>query len=109
MSQEIQNTGNLIKGRGQNAVGNLGVKQKVVKNQIVSARTEAARILAEAEETATAVCREAQKEAEKQGTLGSGHYDDIGSMFDDVYETLPWHLAEQRDAARAEAHRGRPK
>jgi len=64
MSQEIQNTGNLIKGRGQNAVGNLGVKQKVVKNQIVSAQREAARILEEAEDFAAEIRREAEAEAE---------------------------------------------
>ena len=47
--------------------------------------------------------RAAQKEAEKQGTLGNGHFEDVDSMFADVFEELPWHLAEQRDLARAEA------
>jgi 2-oxoisovalerate dehydrogenase E1 component alpha subunit len=61
------------------------------------------------EEGLAAEVRQAQKEAEKQGTLGSGHYDEIDSLFDDVYETLPWHLVEQRDAARAEARRNRRK
>ena len=61
MSREISNTVNLIKGTGRAVAG---IKQKVVKNQIVSARTEAARILAEAEESAAAIRREAQKEAE---------------------------------------------
>jgi 2-oxoisovalerate dehydrogenase E1 component alpha subunit len=28
--------------------------------------------------------------------------DDIGSMFDDVYAEVPWHLAEQREQALAE-------
>src|SRR3954470_4023967 len=42
--------------------------------------------------------RAAQKEAEKKGTLGNGHYDDTDSMFEDVFAELPWHLAEQRDA-----------
>src|SRR3546814_618816 len=46
--------------------------------------------------------RAAQKEAEKLGTLQSDPYSDIGSMFEDVYEDLPWHLAEQRDQALAE-------
>jgi 2-oxoisovalerate dehydrogenase E1 component alpha subunit len=46
--------------------------------------------------------RAAQKEAEKLGTLGSGHYEDVNSMFEDVYEEMPWHLAEQRDQALAE-------
>jgi len=55
------------------------------------------------EEQLGAEVRAAQKEAEKKGTLGNGHYDDVGSMFEDVFETLPWHLAEQR--ADAEARR----
>jgi len=46
--------------------------------------------------------RAAQKESEKLGTLGNGHFDDVDSMFADVFEELPWHLAEQRDAAKAE-------
>ena len=47
--------------------------------------------------------RAAQKEAEKLGTLQSGPYTDIDSMFEDVYAELPWHLREQRDQALAEA------
>ena len=47
--------------------------------------------------------RAAQKEAEKQGTLGAGHYEDVNSMFADVFAELPRHLSEQRDAALAEA------
>jgi 2-oxoisovalerate dehydrogenase E1 component alpha subunit len=47
--------------------------------------------------------RAAQKEAEKQGTLGNGHFEDIDSLFSDVFAEVPWHLAEQREAARAEA------
>jgi 2-oxoisovalerate dehydrogenase E1 component alpha subunit len=43
--------------------------------------------------------RAAQREAETRGTLGNGHYEDVGSMFDDVFEELPWHLREQRDEA----------
>ena len=47
--------------------------------------------------------RAAQKEAEKLGTLQSDPFNDVDSMFSDVYAELPWHLREQRDAARAEA------
>ena len=47
--------------------------------------------------------RAAQKEAEKQGILPEQGKDDVGSMFDDVYADLPWHLAEQRDQALAES------
>jgi 2-oxoisovalerate dehydrogenase E1 component alpha subunit len=46
--------------------------------------------------------RAAQKQSEKLGTLGNGHFDEAGSMFEDVFEELPWHLAEQRDQAIAE-------
>ena len=46
--------------------------------------------------------RAAQKEAEKQGTLQSSPYDDLNSLFEEVYEELPWHLAEQREQAFAE-------
>ena len=55
------------------------------------------------QEQLSAEVRSAQKEAEKKGTLGSGHYEDVDSMFADVFERLPWHLAEQCEAARAEA------
>jgi 2-oxoisovalerate dehydrogenase E1 component alpha subunit len=55
------------------------------------------------EEELGAEVRQAQKQAEQSGTLGNGHYEDIASMFEDVYETPPWHLVEQREAAEAEA------
>jgi 2-oxoisovalerate dehydrogenase E1 component alpha subunit len=38
----------------------------------------------------------AQKEAESHGTLVSGHVHDASAMFEDVYETMPAHLARQR-------------
>ncbi|MGQ0559517.1 MAG: thiamine pyrophosphate-dependent enzyme [Sphingosinicella sp.] len=57
------------------------------------------------EEELNAEVRSAQKEAETKGTLGSGHFEDVGSMFEDVFAEQPWHLAEQSDAARAEASR----
>jgi len=47
--------------------------------------------------------RAAQKEAEKLGILPEQGKDDIGSMFEDVYADVPWHIAEQRDAALAES------
>ena len=46
--------------------------------------------------------RAAQKEAEKLGILPQQGKDDVGSMFEDVYSKMPWHLAEQRDQALAE-------
>jgi len=51
--------------------------------------------------------RRAQKEAEKLGTLGNAAAQDVSSMFDDVFEELPWHLKEQRDQAIAEAEAAR--
>jgi len=47
--------------------------------------------------------RAAQKEAEKLGTLQSGPFDDIATMFEEVFEELPWHLKEQQAQALAEA------
>jgi len=53
--------------------------------------------------TMTAECdaqvRAAQKESEKIGILPEQGKDNIESMFDDVYADVPWHIAEQRDAA----------
>src|SRR5918998_5587790 len=52
---------------------------------------------------ADATVRAAQKEAEKLGVLPEQGKDNIESMFDDVYGEMPWHIAEQRDAALAES------
>lgn len=37
----------------------------------------------------------AQREAESHGTLVSGQTSSVASMFDDVYEDMPWHLHAQ--------------
>ena len=50
-----------------------------------------------------ATVRAAQKEAEKQGILSQQGFENIGSMFEDVFAEVPWHIAEQRDAALDEA------
>ena len=55
------------------------------------------------EEQLGAEVRQAQKESESKGTLGNGHYQDIDSLFEDVFEAPPSHLVEQREAAKAEA------
>jgi len=47
--------------------------------------------------------RSAQKEAERLGTLQSDPYQDIPSMFEEVFAELPWHLKEQQAQAVAEA------
>ena len=41
----------------------------------------------------------ATKEAEKNGILGHGLHHPFHTMFEDVYEELPWHLEEQADQA----------
>jgi 2-oxoisovalerate dehydrogenase E1 component alpha subunit len=46
-----------------------------------------------------AAVRAAQKESEKLGILPEQGKDDIGSMFEDVYADVPWHLEEQREQA----------
>ena len=41
----------------------------------------------------------AQKEAEKNGILGHGLHQPDRTMFQDVYEEMPWHLKEQSEQA----------
>src|SRR6478735_8103830 len=53
---------------------------------------------------ADAAVRAAQKEAETNGILPQQGKDNIGSMFEDVYAEVPWHIAEQRDLALSEGH-----
>jgi len=48
---------------------------------------------------ADAAVRAAQKESEKLGILPEQGKDNVETMFDDVYADVPWHLAEQREAA----------
>lgn len=43
-----------------------------------------------------AYVRDCQKEAEKNGILGHGLHQPLDTLFDDVFEELPWHLKEQR-------------
>jgi 2-oxoisovalerate dehydrogenase E1 component alpha subunit len=40
--------------------------------------------------------RAANKEAESHGTLGEGKTPSLKTMFEDVYEEMPWHLRRQR-------------
>ena len=44
----------------------------------------------------------ATKEAEKNGILGHGLHHPFRTMFEDVFEELPWHLKEQADQATRE-------
>jgi 2-oxoisovalerate dehydrogenase E1 component alpha subunit len=58
---------------------------------------------AELDKQIDATVRAAQKEAEKQGILSEQGFENISSMFQDVFAEIPWHIAEQRDAALDEA------
>ncbi len=52
-------------------------------------------------EDVAAEVRAAQREAERKGTLTSASIDfpqDVRTMFDDVFEEMPWHLEEQQQA-----------
>ena len=48
--------------------------------------------------------RAATKEAEKNGILGHGLHHPFHTMFEDVFEELPWHLEEQSEQAIRERH-----
>ncbi len=51
----------------------------------------------------------AQKEAEKNGILGHGLHQPLDTLFDGVFEEMPWHLREQQAQMMAEeAASGRP-
>jgi len=53
--------------------------------------------------------RDAQKEAEKNGILGHGLHQPLDSLFDGVFEEMPWHLREQQAQMLAEEEAsGRP-
>ena len=64
MNEEINELKNLIKSSGQKSASVRQPTRKVLKNQIVSAQEEAARILQQAEELAAEIRLEAQKDAE---------------------------------------------
>ena len=54
-------------------------------------------------------CKAAQKEAEKNGILGHGLHQPLDTLFDGVFEEMPWHLREQQAQMMAEeAASGRP-
>ncbi|MFA5520204.1 MAG: thiamine pyrophosphate-dependent enzyme [Castellaniella sp.] len=61
--------------------------------------SEEAHAQAEAEIRAQVLA--AQREAESHGSLASGQTSDVRTMFEDVYETMPWNLREQYAALKA--------
>ena len=50
-------------------------------------------------EELTTLVREAQREAEAIGTLANGSRAPLGTMFEDVFKDMPWHLKRQREQA----------
>jgi 2-oxoisovalerate dehydrogenase E1 component alpha subunit len=53
--------------------------------------------------------RDAQKEAEKNGILGHGLHQPLDTLFDGVFEEMPWHLREQQQQMMSEEEAsGRP-
>jgi 2-oxoisovalerate dehydrogenase E1 component alpha subunit len=53
--------------------------------------------------------RTAQREAEKNGILGHGLHQPLDTLFEGVFEEMPWHLAEQRQQMlEEETASGRP-
>lgn len=44
--------------------------------------------------------RAANVEAQRHGVLGDGPHHDPATMFEDVYEAMPWHLREQQEELR---------
>ncbi len=57
---------------------------------------------AEMDRDLTEQVKAAQKAAESNGTLGHGLHHPMESMFEGVFEHMPWHLEEQRAAMLAE-------
>ncbi len=49
-----------------------------------------------------------QKEAEKNGILGHGLHQPLETMFEDIFEEMPWHLKEQSAQMMAERRRKWP-
>ncbi len=64
MNEQITELKNLVKNGGRKIISAPEPNRKVLKNQIVSARAEAARILEEAEDFAAEIRAQAQKDAE---------------------------------------------
>jgi 2-oxoisovalerate dehydrogenase E1 component alpha subunit len=54
------------------------------------------------QEEVTAQVRAAQKRAETHGILGHGFNQPLETMFEGVFEEMPWHLAEQEAQMLAE-------
>ena len=53
----------------------------------------------------TDLVKAAQKQAEANGILGHGLHQPFETMFEDVFEEMPWHLKEQCAQMLEEQHR----
>ena len=73
------------------------LKRYLVKRGLWDADRHAAMDLEVAEQVRTA-----QKNAEKNGILGHGLHQPLATMFEDVFEEMPWHLKEQAEQAARE-------
>ncbi len=62
---------------------------------------------------AAELVKKTTKEAEANGILGHGMHQPFRTMFEDVFEELPWHLKEQAEQATREREikwpEGKPK
>ncbi|AXJ94528.1 MULTISPECIES: 3-methyl-2-oxobutanoate dehydrogenase (2-methylpropanoyl-transferring) subunit alpha [unclassified Sphingomonas] len=82
--------------------------QRLKQHLIVIGEWDEERHAAQDREIAEDV-RATQKEAEKNGILGHGLHQPLDSLFDGVFEEMPWHLKEQRQQMLdEEAASGRP-
>jgi 2-oxoisovalerate dehydrogenase E1 component alpha subunit len=68
--------------------------ERLKKHLILNGEWSEEQHLAQAQELTDSVKR-TQKEAEANGILGHGLHQPLETMFEDVFEEMPWHLKEQ--------------
>jgi len=66
-----------------------------LKNHLIAIREWDEERQAAMDEEVAAQVKTAQKQAEKNGILGHGLHQPLETMFEDVFEEMPWHLREQ--------------
>jgi 2-oxoisovalerate dehydrogenase E1 component alpha subunit len=94
---------------GEASAWPLGDPVTRLKNHLIAlGEWDEERHLAQDQEVAEMV-RSAQKEAEANGILGHGLHQPLDTLFDGVFEEMPWHLREQQAQMLAEeTASGRP-
>jgi 2-oxoisovalerate dehydrogenase E1 component alpha subunit len=70
-----------------------------LKQHLIAAAAWSEEQHAEMDRAVAEEVRAATHEAEKNGILGHGLHHPFGTMFEDVFEELPWHLREQSEQA----------